>query len=220
MKKIKNLAVFVFFLLLGINVSYWAEITYSNPTWADISSAWVNNDCIDADLIGNDETDNDTTDNTHAEVFCELLSSTLVSYQMDEGAADPDVCELSINNATISTAWRFDTTAVNNYTSIVCENWITPWCTDNAANNYNPNANQDNWSCTYDPATWTWWTWTWATNVYVNINWWDWINKEVFTEEFIKEFFEIQAIWMAILVFLRFFYRLITWVRRKKILGI
>lgn len=107
-------------------IVFGAEVTYNNPTFGSFSTTTqpVGTNCIASDLIGNDENDGDSIDTISATFFCTTAGHDgLASFTMNSGTADPDVCEP--NNDIAPTSWRFDTSATNNFTQIVCEDITT-----------------------------------------------------------------------------------------------
>lgn len=218
MKKLKFIAVFVFFLLLGINISYWLEETYTSPTWWDISLSVSNSStCTSSDMIWVDESDRWLVWETYWPYhYCVAKwFSTYSSYILNDVANDPDICETKSTTADNTPTFQFDTSWVDEYTSITCfVDDSNVGCSLPNALNYDPSViYTDNTLCIYTDNTWSWT----SSEVVVNIENWEGINKPVFTEEFLIEFYQIQALWMVVLVFLRFFYRLITWKRKKRL---
>jgi len=183
---------------------------YTSPTFWDIAATATNTTCSNNDSIGTDESDSVAAVNTTANHYCKHLDFDGSSnYNLDQSNTDPDVCETNSNATSTNPAWRFDTSSTNDFTSITC--FISDskvGCTYPNALNYNPNATYNDGSCFYD-------SWsgggsgTWSTDVTVNIDGWDGINKEIFDIETIQAVFNMQALLMFFLVFFKFFSRII-----------
>lgn len=103
-----------------------------------------------------------------------------------------------------NTSWDTNTWKIDWYISVTCDDWVVdPW--------------GSNWTWTTTTSSGTGTT---VINNYITVDWWDWINKEVFTQEVIDEIYLIEGTIMIVLVVLRFMYRLTWRWRRRSIVGL
>ena len=205
----KKQLILVLFLVLGTKVSYWLETTYTAPTFQDIASFYSDSTCQNSDPIGFDESDGNNWITNTINYYCIGRGyDWWINFNADTSATDPDICETNSWPTANTIRWRFDTSATDDFIDITC--FIDDskvWCTDPNASNYDPQHTREDWSCNF----WGWWTWTGSTwDVNVVINGWEGINKSIFDLETLQDIYQMEALLMFFLVFMKFFNRITT----------
>ena len=99
--------------------------------------------------------------------------------------------------------WNTTTTSWCAADSITCEIPIF-WCTHSIANNYDPLADTDDWTCEYN------WAWT------VNIDFQQWLWEEVFTKEDLNVFYAWELAIVLLLAIISYINKII-WNKRSLI---